>query len=86
MKVSVEEFQDVKLRKGTIMIDRFVNYSKTITIDRDGKQSVSYENYTVKRSDICDNRQISELWYLPNWSSKEMKQIVDYYLSKRKDD
>lgn len=85
MKVSVEEFQDVKLHRGTFVLDRFVNYSKTITEDKEGKKSVSYENYTIKRSDVCDNRKIDRLWYLEEWSSVEMRQILDYYLSKKKD-
>lgn len=84
MKATVEEFQDVKLQRGIWTIDRYVNYIKTITETNDGKTNVSVETHVVKRKDVVDNEEIYNLWYLDNWTKKEMGKIVDYYLSIQK--
>lgn len=84
MKATVEEFQNVKLQRGIWTIDRYVNYIKTITETKDGKTNVSVETHVVKRKDVVDNEEIYNLWYLDNWTKKEMGKIVDYYLSIQK--
>lgn len=85
--MKVEEYSDVRLRRGSFYIGRYIQYDVSrYNYDGNGQYNTSSENFIdakqwkIEESDICGNAELLALWRLERPLTRaEMTQINEYY-------